>query len=97
MVEKTTASILAEALGVGMKIVSNVPGPIDDMKVMGGYGIVPHEKTAIVETAVAELDVLTIEELEPMKSSTFGTGVLLQDTLKAATKKVSYVRRLSDK
>ena len=86
---ENTASILAEALGGGMKIVGNVPGPVDDMKVMGGYGNIPDERTAIVETAVASgIALLDPEELEPMKSSTFGTGVLLRDALKSGYKKI---------
>jgi glycerate kinase len=46
------------------------------------YGILPDEKTAIIEMAQASgLELLTQQELNPLKATSYGTGELLQDAL----------------
>ena len=81
---ENTASILAEALGGGMKLIGNVQGPLEGMKVVGGYGNIPSMKTAIVEMAVASgIALVDPNELKPMDSSTFGTGQLLKDVFES--------------
>lgn len=81
---ENTASILAEALGGGMKLIGNVQGPLEGMKVVGGYGNIPSMKTAIVEMAVASgIALVDPDELKPMDSSTFGTGQLLKDVFES--------------
>ena len=46
------------------------------------YGILPDGKTAVIEMALASgLELLSIKELNPLKTTTYGTGELLQDAL----------------
>lgn len=53
------------------------------------YGILNDEKTAVIEMAKASgLDLLTEEEKNPMKTSTFGTGQLIRDALEKGCTKV---------
>ncbi|MCM8534692.1 MAG: glycerate kinase [Lentisphaeraceae bacterium] len=76
---ENTASIVAETLGGGMKVFGDVQGPLADMKVLAGFGNVPDKKIAIVEVAIASgIALLDPEKLEPMKSSTFGTGQIMK-------------------
>lgn len=52
------------------------------------YGILPDGKTAVVEMALASgLELLTPEELNPLKTTTYGTGQLLQDALHQGAKR----------
>ncbi|MCM8530397.1 MAG: glycerate kinase, partial [Lentisphaeraceae bacterium] len=76
---ENTASIVAENLGGGMKVFGEVQGPMADMKALAGFGNVPDKKIAIVEVAIASgIALLDPEKLEPMKSSTFGTGQIMK-------------------
>lgn len=46
------------------------------------YGILPDGKTAIIEMALASgLELLSRKELNPLKTTSYGTGQLLQDAL----------------
>ena len=81
---ENTASILAEALGGGMKLIGNVQGPLEDIKTVGGYGNIPSLKTAIVEMAVASgIALVDPDKLKPLDSSTYGTGQLLKDVFES--------------
>ena len=81
---ENTASILAEFFGGGMKIIGNVQGPTDDIKVFGAFGNIPSQKTAIVEMAIASgLDLLDRDDLKPLESNTYGTGEILREVFKS--------------
>ena len=80
MVVKIQHLFWRNSSGGGMKIVGNVEGPMPDMRIFAAYGNIPEQKTAIVEMAVASgIALMDPEELEPVKSSTYGTGELLKD------------------
>ena len=81
---ENTASILAEFFGGGMKIIGNVQGPVDGITVFGAFGNIPSQKTAIVEMAIASgLALLDRDRLQPLKSSTFGTGEILKEVFRS--------------
>lgn len=53
------------------------------------YGIIRHESTAIMEMAAASgLPLLTTEERNPMKTSTYGTGQLILHALEQGCRKI---------
>jgi glycerate 2-kinase len=86
---ENTASILAEHFGGGMKMVGNVEGPLPEMRILAAYGSIPSQKTAIVEMAVASGIILCDpDDLEPLKSSTYGTGELLKNAFSNGFKQV---------
>lgn len=52
------------------------------------YGILPDGKTAIIEMALASgIELLSTEECNPLKATTFGTGELLQDALEKGARR----------
>jgi len=70
--------VLGRALNLGW-IDKQVGDPLG-RPVMGRYGLSADGKTAVVEMARASgLQLLTLEERDPRKTSTFGTGELLAD------------------
>ena len=70
--------VLGRALNLGW-IDRQVRDPLG-RPVMGRYGLSADGKTAVVEMARASgLQLLTLEERDPRKTSTFGTGELLAD------------------
>jgi glycerate kinase len=70
--------VLGRALNLGW-IDRQVSDPLG-RPVMGRYGLSADGKTAVVEMARASgLQLLTLEERDPRKTSTFGTGELLAD------------------
>lgn len=86
---ENTASILAEYFGGGMKIIGNVQGPVPEIKVFGAYGNIASEKTAIIEMAIASgIDLLDKDDLQPLKSNTYGTGEILNEVFKAGFEQV---------
>ena len=86
---ENTASILAEFFGGGMKIIGNVQGPIEDIRVFGAFGNIPSQKTAIVEMAIASgLALLDRDDLKPLESNTYGTGEILREVFKSGFEQV---------
>jgi glycerate kinase len=70
--------VLGRALNLGW-IDKQVGDPLG-RSVMGRYGLSADGKTAVVEMARASgLQLLTLDERDPRKTSTFGTGELLAD------------------
>jgi glycerate 2-kinase len=70
--------VLGRALNLGW-IDKQVSDPLG-RPVMGRYGLSADGKTAVVEMARASgLQLLTLDERDPRKTSTFGTGELLAD------------------
>jgi len=70
------AMILA---GGGRWIPRTVMGPLTDMKVEAGFGWFDEDKTAIVEMACASgIELLKSDQLNPMKTTTYGTGELVR-------------------
>jgi glycerate 2-kinase len=71
--------------GTGYKI------PVSDplmRPIEAEYGTLPDGKTAIIEMALASgLELLSSKELNPLKTTTFGTGQLLQDALEKGARR----------
>ncbi|MHC4582531.1 MAG: glycerate kinase, partial [Planctomycetota bacterium] len=71
-----TARAMIEA-GDGQWISHTVMGPLPEMQVEAGFGWFT-DRTAIVEMAAASgLELLTADQLDPMRATTFGTGQLI--------------------
>lgn len=72
-----TVEALVAATG-GRLITRRVTGPLPDMKVDADFGILGDGETAVIEMAAASgLHLLTPDQYDPMKTTTFGTGELL--------------------
>lgn len=82
-----TVQAMLHILG-GEEIICEVEDPLG-RKISAGYGWLPIEKTAIIETASASgLPLLTKLELAPAKASSFGTGQLIKDALDRGAEKL---------
>jgi len=83
-----TAEAMMTALG-GEWIPLTVTGPLPSMKVKAGYAWLDHEKTAVVEMAVASgLPLLKPEERNPMIATTYGTGELIKAAIEKGAQKI---------
>ncbi len=73
-----TASVLMAAAG-GQWISKTVVGPLPDMEVEAGFVWLPDDRAALVEMATASgLPLLRPEQRNPLKTTTYGTGQLIQ-------------------
>jgi len=76
-----TAAALMAASG-GRWVPATVMGPLVEMEVRAGFAWLPADRTAVVEMASASgMGLLRPEQLDPMKTTTFGTGQLIQAAL----------------
>ncbi len=76
-----TASVLMAAAG-GQWIGRTVMGPLPEMAVEAGFVWLPDSSTALVEMATASgLPLLRPEQRNPLKTTTYGTGQLIQAAL----------------
>jgi glycerate kinase len=76
-----TASVLMAAAG-GQWISRTVMGPLPEMEVEAGFVWLPDSRTALVEMAAASgLPLLKPEQRDPLKTTTYGTGQLIQAAL----------------
>jgi glycerate kinase len=69
----------ALVIATGGRFVSRrVTGPIPDMKVEARFGILGDGQTAVIEMSAASgLALLKREDMDPMRTTTFGTGELM--------------------
>jgi glycerate kinase len=82
-----TVSALIEATG-GRIITTQVTGPLGQ-KVAANWGILGDGTTAIVEMAAASgLVLVPLRELNPLVTTTYGTGELIQAVLQAGCRKL---------
>ena len=73
-----TARAMIRALN-GKWIPAKVMGPLVDMQVEGGFGWFEDGRTAVVEMACASgLELLTKEQMNPLKTTTYGSGELIK-------------------
>ena len=73
-----TASVLMAAAG-GQWIGRTVMGPLPEMRVEAGFVWLAQDRTAVVEMATASgLTLLRAEQRNPLKTTTYGTGELIQ-------------------
>jgi glycerate kinase len=79
--EGTAQAILKSVSGKWLPM--TVTGPLPDMKVEAGFAWFEDTSTALVEMASASgLQLLSPEQYNPMKTTTFGTGQLIKAALK---------------
>ena len=72
-----TARAMISATG-GQWISQEVMGPLEKMRVKAGFAWLP-DKTAVVEMATASgIELLSTDQLDPMKTTTYGTGELIK-------------------
>ncbi len=66
-----------------------VMGPLPSQRVLAGYAWFAKERMALVEMAAASgITLLKQEELNPLRTTTYGTGELLLAALKAGAQKI---------
>ena len=83
-----TAQAMIIALN-GKWIPVNVTGPLPDMQVNAGFAWFQDSRTALVEMARASgLELLTKEQMNPLKTTTFGTGELIKAAAEYGAQKV---------
>jgi len=75
--EGTAAAMIKAANG--QWIPQKVMGPLADMQVDAGFAWFDRDKTALVEMASASgLELLSQEQMNPLKTTTYGTGQLIK-------------------
>lgn len=73
----------------GEWIPMTVTGPLPAMRVEAGFVWLQKDKTAVVEMAAASgLPLLKPDDLNPMKTTTFGTGELIYGAIRRGAKKI---------
>ncbi|UCC23407.1 MAG: glycerate kinase [Planctomycetota bacterium] len=73
----------------GRWIPQRVMGPLPDMQVEAGFAWFDSDKTALVEMASASgLELLSREEMNPLKTTTYGTGQLIKAALDYGAQKI---------
>ena len=83
-----TATTLMAAAG-GRWIEAEVMGPLPGMRVAGGFAWLPQTRTAVVEMAVASgLPLLRPDQYNPLETTTFGTGQLIQAAIEHGAEQV---------
>jgi len=83
-----TAQALIKAAN-GRWLPKTVMGPLPDMKVQAGFAWFDLDKTALVEMASASgLVLLSKNQLNPLRTTTFGTGQLIDAALKYSPTKI---------
>jgi glycerate kinase len=83
-----TARTMIKALR-GEWIPRTVTGPLPGMQVKAGFAWFEESRTALIEMAAASgLELLKPEERNPMKTTTFGTGELIQAALAREPKEI---------
>ena len=82
-----TARAMIEA-GDGTWIPCKVMGPLPEMNVNAGFAWFP-DGSALVEMAAASgLELLTAEQLDPLRTTTYGTGELIAAAIEYGAKKI---------
>lgn len=83
-----TAQAMIKAAN-GRWIQQNVMGPLPDMQVEAGFAWFDGDKTVLVEMASASgLELLSKEQMNPLKTTTYGTGQLIDAALKYTPQKI---------
>jgi len=73
----------------GQWIRQTVMGPLPDMQVEAGFAWFDGSKTALVEMATASgLELLSKEQMNPLKTTTYGTGQLIKAALEYGASKI---------
>lgn len=84
-----TAEILAAASSGCWVNVQDITGPLQNMTLKASFVWFPEAETAIVEMARASgLALLTVDQLNPLQTTTFGTGQLLAAAIDRGAREV---------
>ena len=87
--EGTAESMLKSIPGRWIK--KNVTGPLFDMKVDAGFAWFEESRIALVEMAsAAGIQLLTEEQLNPMKTTTYGVGELIKAAIEYKPEKILF-------
>ncbi len=85
--EGTAAALMAGASGEWIR--RAVMGPLPGMEVEAGFVWLGEDRTAVVEMAAASgIQLLRPEQLNPLKTTTFGTGQLIQGALEHGAERI---------
>lgn len=83
-----TAVALMTAAG-GQWVEQEVMGPLPEMRVHAGFLWLAQDRTAVVEMATASgMQLLRREQLNPLKTTTFGTGQLIRAAIEFGAERV---------
>ncbi|MBN2456608.1 MAG: glycerate kinase [Sedimentisphaerales bacterium] len=83
-----TARAMIEAVN-GRWIPQTVMGPVEQMRIEAGFAWFDDDKTALVEMASASgLELLSKSQMDPIKTTTFGTGELIAAALDYGAEKI---------
>ncbi len=73
----------------GRWIRQTVMGPLPDMQVEAGFAWFDDDRTALVEMASASgLELLSTDQMNPLKTTTYGTGQLVKAALEYGARKI---------
>lgn len=85
--EGTAATLMAAAGGQWMPV--EVMGPLPEMRVNAGYVWLPATRTVVVEMATASgLPLLKPDQYNPLKTTTYGTGQLIQAAINRGAEQI---------
>ncbi|HNY79487.1 MAG: glycerate kinase [Sedimentisphaerales bacterium] len=85
--EGTAAALMAASNGQWIPV--TVMGPLPQMQVAAGFAWLPGDRTAAVEMASASgMQLLRREQLNPLKTTTFGTGQLIRAALDRGAERI---------
>ena len=83
-----TAQAMIKAAN-GRWIPKTVTGPLPEMHVQAGFAWFDYDKTALVEMASASgLELLSKEQMNPFKTTTYGTGQLIKAAVEYSAQKI---------
>jgi len=83
-----TAQTMIAARG-GKWIAATVTGPLPGMRVEAGFAFFEDNQTALVEMATASgMQLLSAEQLNPLKTTTYGTGQLIKAAADYGAKRI---------
>jgi glycerate 2-kinase len=83
-----TVDALVAATG-GRHMTTRVTGPLPEMTVDAAWGVLGDGRTAVIEMAAASgLALLSPDQYDPMKTTTYGTGELLMTAIRAGAERV---------
>jgi len=73
----------------GRWVPQTVMGPLPDMQVEAGFAWFDDDRTALVEMASASgLELLSTDQMNPLKTTTYGTGQLVKAALEYGARKI---------
>ncbi len=85
--EGTTEAMMAARQGRWIEI--QTMGPLPEMQINSGFAFFPDTNIALVEMAKASgLELLSSEQTNPLKTTTFGTGQLIREAAKYGADKI---------